>query len=76
MTLTDNILTRRDALRGIGATALVSVAGRRAYAAEYHRADAKLAGQLPLRCFHSLDCPVSAGWQGRLGSFRGGRVQF
>jgi hypothetical protein len=40
MTLTDNILTRRDALRGIGATALVSVAGRRAYAAEYHRADA------------------------------------
>ena len=41
MTLTANRLrlTRRDVIRGIGASALFAVARRRAYAAEYHQAD-------------------------------------
>src|ERR1017187_5927900 len=40
MTLADNLLTRRDILRGIGASALVTVASHSAYSADYHRADA------------------------------------
>lgn len=40
MTRTASRVTRRDVLRGMGASALVAAAGWRAHAEEYHRADA------------------------------------